>query len=75
MERSHASWALGFDCALRRLRVATSAKSFSVALPASIRARAWSAAKPIVSGQSGATWYGSSCRLSTSWTGPGADLP
>ena len=73
-EMSHASWAFGLSMALRRLRAATSAKSASVALPASSSARAWRAARLMASGQSGATWYGSSWRDSTSWIGPGSRL-
>ena len=60
---------------LLRLRTATSAISFSSNLPASMPARACSAARLMASGHSGATLYGSSWRDSTSWIGPGEVLP
>ncbi len=73
-EVSHARTAFGLPSADDRLRAATAAKSASVATPASSMARAWRAARLMVSGHSGATVYGSSWRVSTIGRSPGDDL-
>jgi hypothetical protein len=52
---SFLTWALGLDNASRRLRAATAAKSASVALPESMRARACRALMLTMSGHSGAS--------------------